>query len=556
MTRGSAPQSEGQRTPNRQTGGERAVAGLIAAGVDTAFGIPGTHNLELYRAFASEPELSHISVRHEQGAVYAADGFARVSDRVAAVLVTSGPAILNAIAGIANAYADSVAMIVIAPGPSTGSDGALCGAMHEVKNQFGALEQVIDITYRCTPDQDPAEVVLAAVSAATAGRPQPAYVEIPLDVMASYWPATPVNLAGASVPTPAEWLSEEGTKLAIDRATELLGGVRRPVLVVGGGSRRAAVDVTALAERLGAPVLATFRGKGVVADDHPLAVGCIASTRAAQELVESADALVVLGSELSDAELEGSRYHPTGPVIRVDVDSARCNRNLNADIVIVGRVETVVPILLRGLACGSPNSDGRAEQVRQDAGAELGATLAPWREFHDILAGELNVRPVIVGDSSQVTYLGTAHAWRSACPDELLMPIGFATLGYGIPAALGAKSAVGAQPVIAIIGDGAAMFSIQELASVAEHGSDIIVVVVDNGGYAEIRDRMIDEGIPPIAVNLEGTDFVGLAVAMGLKATSVDSGRQAAAAVVAAIAEGGPHLVWWREAPGSEIIEL
>jgi thiamine pyrophosphate-dependent acetolactate synthase large subunit-like protein len=486
------------------TGGAAVIDSLVAHGVTDVFGIPGTHNLELYR-YLPESGIRHVVTRHEQGAGYAADGYARVSGRPGVIITTSGPGITNAITALATAYADSVPVLAISPGPVRGTVGADIGWLHEVKNQQAALDAVCGRSIRVESADEIPDVVAAIFEGFATSRPRPVHLEIPVDVLEGPWSRRPVT--ARQLPEPIG-----PGRAKVEEIAAALDGSHHPLLIAGGGARRAAEQVRALAD-LGIRVLTTVNGKGVLDESHPSALGAGIRLPAAHSLVNDADVVVVVGSELGDSDLWGGTVAAGAPgrtVVRVDLDPAQLHKNVAADIAVVGDATVVLDELLDVLRSKGfvTRTVDPADRSAVDADAE--ADAGPWAEI-------------------------TVHYWPFSPANRLLYPTGYATLGYGLPAAIGAKVAAPERPVVAVFGDGAAMFGIQELITATELRLAIPVVIVDNGGYAEIREQMVDRGIEPQAVDLYRPDIPALAAAIGaigVVAESVnDIGRLAAEAL-------------------------
>ena len=514
------------------TGGAAVIDSLVAHGVRDVFGIPGTHNLELYR-YLPASGIRHVVTRHEQGAGYAADGYARIAGRPGVLITTSGPGITNAITALATAYADSIPVLAISPGPPRGQVRADVGWLHEVKDQQAALDAVTGRSIRVESADEIPEVLAAVFEEFASTRPRPVHLEIPVDVLEGEWlrRSTPVRARPRPV-GPGRALAEQ--------VAGLLDGARRPLLVAGGGARGAAEAVRALAD-LGVPVLTTVNGKGILDETHPAALGAGIRLPAAHRALNEADVLVVVGSELGDSDLWGGVVAPGAggarTVVRIDLAQAQMHKNVTADVAVVGDaavvLDEVVEVLRKnGFAARTVDPTDR-DAIAADAEVDAG----PWGEIQRVLRDALPADTVVAGDSSQVTYYGTVHHWPFTPANRLLYPTGYATLGYGLPAAVGAKIADPDRPVMALFGDGAAMFSIQELITATEQHLAIPVVIVDNGGYAEIREQMVDRGIEPQAVDLYRPDIPALARAIGahgVVATEVeDLGRLAAEALLA-----------------------
>ena len=522
-----------------ETGGAAVIDSLCAHGVRHVFGIPGTHNLELYR-YLPESGIKHVVTRHEQGAGYAADGYARVSGRPGVIITTSGPGITNAITALATSYADSIPILAISPGPPRGQVGADVGWLHEAKNQQAALEAVCARSIRVESACEIPEVVASIFEQFATSRPRPVHLEIPVDVLEGEWVRCDVPVRALPAPVGPGSSTIESVAAALD-------GARRPMLIAGGGARGAAEQVRALAD-YGIRVLTTVNGKGILDEHHASALGAGIRLPAAHHLVNEADVLIVVGSELGDSDLWGGVVAPgeigRRIVIRIDLDPAQMHKNVVADIAVVGDSAVVLVQLLdvmRDKGFASLDVDP-ADRQSVAAGADVDA--GPWAQIQRALAAALPSDTVVAGDSSQVTYYGTVHYWPFTPANRLLYPTGYATLGYGLPAAIGAKVADPARAVVAVIGDGAAMFSIQELITATELGLPIPIVIVDNGGYAEIREQMVARGIKTQAVDLYQPDIPALATAIGAIGVIADSAEDIARRALGALSADRPTVIY------------
>ncbi|GAA4191062.1 thiamine pyrophosphate-binding protein [Microbispora amethystogenes] len=525
----------------RRTTGTAMAEALAANGADLAFGIPGTHNLELYRGMAASG-IRHVVTRHEQGAGYAADGYARVTGRPGLVVTTSGPGLMNAMAAMGTAYADSVPLLVLSPGVPTGLERADFGWLHEMKDQRAAADAAVARSVRPGTPAQAVDAVHETFARWAAERPRPVHIEVPLDVLEAPWDGeVPGPWRAPHPPAPS--------RAAVTEALALLSRAAAPVIVAGGGALGATAPLRAVAEALGAPVVTTTAGKGVLDEDHPLAVGPFPGFAAARGLMEDADVLLVVGSELGDAELP-DRLAPRGAVIRIDLDPAQLHKNLRAALPVHADARETLTALAAGLA-GPAGTERAAEGERRAAGTRAGCLEQAaeqggrWREVQDALRAELPGDVVVVGDSSQVSYLGTAPFWPFSAPRRYLAPVGYSTLGYALPAAIGARLAEPARPVVALLGDGAFMFSAQELVTGAELGLPLPVVILDNHGFGEIRQNMLDRDIAPYAVDLARPDFAALAQAMGCHGVRVTDAAGAAKQAAAALTAARPTVIVW-----------
>jgi acetolactate synthase-1/2/3 large subunit len=336
----------------------------------------------------------------------------------------------------------------------------------------------------------------------------------------------------------------------VKQIAELLIAAANPLLVAGGGARGASEEIRALAD-LGIPVLTTVNGKGVLDETHPSSLGASIRLPAAHRALNAADLLLVVGSELGDSDLWGGVVEPGTPggraIVRIDIDPAQTHKNVRADLDVVGDASVVLGAVLERLRAGGFPARSVDPATRKAIDAEAALDAGPWTAIQNTLRDALPENTVIAGDSSQVTYYGTVHHWPFTPANRLLYPTGFATLGYGLPAAIGAKVADPSRPVVALVGDGAAMFSIQEMATAADQRLPLPIVVVDNGGYAEIRDQMRERGIEPQAVDLPHVDLPAVARAMGghgVRADDLDDlGRFAAGALEADVPTLIHHVV-------------
>ncbi len=527
-------------TQNTRNGGRAVVATLAAHGVDTIFGIPGTHNLEFYRHLP-EFGIRAVTPRHEQGAGYGADGYFLVSGKPGVVITTSGPGLTNVITAAATAYAESRPMLILSPGVPTGFERADVGMLHETKDSSGAVGHLLVSSQRTRTAEGAAQAVAEAFAMFDSARPGPVHIEVPLDVLEGAW--------NGSVPVPFAGRRPGLDDHVVARAAEAIRTAERPLVIAGGGARRAHAEVARLIEALDAPLATTANGKGIVSETHPLSLGSNVRFPSVQAESAAADVLIVLGSELADSDLWGGTIGAqrhigfrddsvSQTVIRCDIDPDQLNKNLPGDILACADTGEFLTALMSALEIGddaaasasvdgteSSGSNGSAASAKESGAARVTRIRESWATDFDFDAIGARVTRlveegagstvVISGDSSQVTYDGTVHALTASTPDQLLYMPGFATLGYGIPAALGAKVADPARPVVCILGDGAAMFSIQELMTAAELGLGIPFVVVDNGGYAEIEGQMVDRDIEPFAVRLARPDFAKLGQSMG-----------------------------------------
>ena len=522
--------------------GHAVLATVRNYGVDTVFGIPGTHNLEFYRSL---PELGfrYVTTRHEQGAGFGADGWSLQTGLPGVVITTSGPGLLNVLSAAATAFAESRPMIVLTPGPPAGQEFTDTGVLHETKDTRAAAEAVAAWARRVATGAEAVQAVHDAFELFRGGRARPVVIEVPLDVLESAHGCEPEFLEARSAPS---LLAADEAE--VRHAARDLAEARTPVILYGGGSLRAGQDVlTAFAEKLDAPVITSVNGRAAVSERHPLSVAATLRLEAAHELVNSADVLLVVGSKIGEAETWPGPLAPRGKVIRIDVLESQLQKNMACDLGIVGDAATVIGQLMEGLAPGerddAASGAARAAVTRSAVEAESRAWSPDSVAISDAIAQALPDDVILGADSSQVCYYGTANHVPLTVPNSYLYMATYATLGYGLPASIGAKIAQPGRPVVCVAGDGALMFSIQELLTAVEQELDLVVVCVDNGGYKEIEENEADVGIQPIGVRLRQPRWAALAEGFGAVGHTISAPEELGATLRSVIDEGGVHLI-------------
>jgi acetolactate synthase-1/2/3 large subunit len=514
-------------------GGLAVVRAVEASGITTAFGIPGTHNLEIYRHLPTST-LLHFTMRHEQGMGYAADGYARITGRPAVCFPTSGPGLANMAAAVATAHADSVPLLVVAPGPVLGQEGGDLGRLHEMHDQFRMMTGIVHSHARPRSPEEATQAILDAVWDMAVCRPRPAYVEIPLDVLQAPWSGQIANRP----PTRAPW-SEPTSD--IEAAAAALNAAPTIVIVLGGGARGSGELLASIAECINAPVITTVNAKGVVDESHPLSMGASLRVSESRELISGADAVLMVGTEWSDSDLWGGVEPLRGTVVRIDIDPKQLQKNVRGDITIQGDAREVLDLLAPLLSPRIANQDWSAVRqiISQRARHDGRATDWIQRVIREIVPEGL----IICGDSAQVSYFGTVHHLPMGLKDQFLYPTGFATLGYGLPAAIGAKIADPQRSVVVVVGDGGFVFTMQELLSAVSLGMPLPILVVDNGGFKQIRDEMLEREIVPTGVSLDSVDLQLFAQSAGARFALARNPVELHASIQSALAEPIPTLI-------------
>lgn len=491
---------------------------LEAYGVDTVFGIPGVHTVELYRGLAGS-SIRHITPRHEQGAGFMADGYARVSGRPGVCFIITGPGMTNIATAMAQAYGDSIPMLVISTVNSHGRMGSGEGWLHELPNQQALLNTITAFSYTVNRPEELAPALARAFAVFDSARPRPVHIELPINVMLAEADHLPVPEKMVRLQRP------DAASAQITEAAKLLDAANAPVILVGGGARHAAAEIRALAEKLDAPVAMTTNGRGILPAGHPLGVSISASFSATRQLIEAADVVLAIGTEFGPTDYdmyEDGFFTIPGKLIRVDIDPTQVMRTIAPEIGIVGDSATAASQLAEAVTTAKHDGAARAAAARKDPRGDL---TAPMRgdiylleTIRDRLSGA-----IFVGDSTQLVYAGNLGYTAAAPGTYFNSATGYGTLGYGLPAAIGAKAAAPDRPVIALAGDGGVQFSIAELACAKEAKLPVVLLLLNNFGYGEIKSYMISKNIPPLGVDLYTPDFITLGEAYGWETATARS---------------------------------
>jgi len=525
---------------------------LETYGVNTVFGIPGVHTVELYRGLAGST-IRHITPRHEQGAGFMADGYARVTGRPGVCFIITGPGMTNIVTAMGQAYGDSIPMLVISTVNSHGRMGSGEGWLHELPNQQALVSQVSAFSHTVNRPEELAPTLARAFSVFDSARPRPVHIELPINVMladASHLtvPESPMRLA------PPEPGYEE-----IIWAADLLNAATSPVILAGGGAKWSAQEITALAECLDAPVVMTTNGRGILPPGHPLAVSISASFRASRELIAGADVVLALGTEFGPTDYdmyEDGFFEIPGRLIRVEIDPMQMARGALPEIGIVGDAQSAAGDLVELVEERTRGGAARAAKAREEGSK---------RDLSDQMRGDLHILDMVrdtlpgvifAGDSTQLVYAGNL-GFESAAPAQYFnSATGYGTLGYGLPAGIGAKAGNPDAPVVVLAGDGGVQFSISELASAKDAKLPVILMLHDNKGYGEIKSYMVSQNIPPLGVDLYTPDFVAIGKAYGWHAERVTDLDGLKAALVAGAASDEPVMIVFGDEVRDEAVKV
>ena len=517
----------------------RYVVELLAAnGIDTVFGIPGVHNLELYRGLAAS-DIRHVLVRHEQGAGFAADGYARLTGRPAAAFTISGPGLTNILTAAAQAYSDSIPLLVVATTPVRASLGKQWGVLHELPDQAALAAGVFGVARSAANAEDVRDHLRVCLASLCTGRPRPAYLEIPLDVLSETTDLAAERFAQRPAPLP------QAPPGVIGTAARWLADAARPVIIAGGGARESGADLRALVERLGCPLVTTAAGKGLLPHAHPANLGTSLHHAGVQKLVSEADVVLAVGTELSETDFYYAlKLDLTGRLIRIDIDPHKLCDHYAAALPIWADAGSTLAALLEALPVRAreDSAAGRVASLHAEIDGALDAKARGWQRALEAIRAALPAETAVFTDMTQIAYFGN-YAFPVDAPRRWFHPSGYGTLGFALPAAIGAKISSPGRAVAALAGDFGVQFTLGELMTAVEANLSLPVIVWNNSALGQIRDDMIDAGIPPTDVVARNPDFVALARACGAGAVRARDAAHLTQAVRGALDAAGPTLI-------------
>jgi thiamine pyrophosphate-dependent acetolactate synthase large subunit-like protein len=524
-----------------RTGGEWIVDALRAEGVRHVFGIPGVHNLAIYDALIRQSEITHVLARHEAGAAFMADGYARASGAPGVVVVTTGPGATNALTPLVESYAGSIPVVVVMSDVASPLVGRDIGALHEVVNQIECFKPVTRWAEAVTEAAAVPAAVHGAFDLLRTGRPGPMAISVPNDFLTARFDAAPRSGGhGRRPPCHVE---------AIGEAAGLLSGASRPLLIAGGGviAAEASAELARLARRLGAPVITTVMGRGALSERDPLWHGVLPNSRATEAVIQAADVILAVGCRFAHRSTQGLllnlSFAPSQTLIHLDLDPTVIGRLFKPQVAIVGDAKDGLTRLLEGLGPGSARTswDHRwRESLRPAASARYTHEVA---HLIATLRTALPDDAIVVNDQTGINYW---MEWRFPVlmPRTFLYPVGSATLGYGVPAAIGAKIARPDRPVVAVVGDGGFMYSVNELATAVKYRLPVVFLVMNDDRYGAIKwlQQTIFDGRWGEA-DLTNPDFPALARAFGARGEGVADIGALGGALTTALAADGPTVL-------------
>ncbi|MET7367887.1 thiamine pyrophosphate-binding protein [Streptomyces sp. NPDC005566] len=524
--------------PAGRNGGDLVVETLQGLGATTVFGLPGQHALGMFDALRRS-SLAYIGLRVENNAGFAADAYGRITGEVAPLLLSTGPGALTSLAALQEAAAASAPVLAISSQiPTAGLGGGRHGYLHELRDQKASFRDIVKSVHTVrTASQIPSAIAAAWESALTAPH-GPVWVEIPQDVLLA---ETVLPVVSALDATPRELYPRPELTVA---AAHLLSNAERPAIIAGGGVVRsdATGKLRALAEKINAPVVTTFGGKGAFPWEHPLSLRSWLEDRHTTDFLESADVLLVVGSGLGELSSNYHTFAPRGRVIQIEADAGKLESNHPA-LGIHSDAREALDDLLDAVETRED------ETAPERVAAVLGAV-------HDRIAAQdltleqqvlASVREALPDTSPSFWDMTILAYWAWSAfdarhPNTMHSAQGAGGLGYGFPAAIGAAAADRSKPVLAVSGDGGAMYSIAELATARQYDLPVTWLIVDDGGYGILREYMTGAFGEATATELTRPDFVALAESFGVPAV-LTTPESLAADLGKALASPGPSVV-------------
>ncbi len=504
-------------------------------GVDVIFGIPGVHNQEMYRGI-EEAGITHVLARHEQGAGFMADGYARATGKPGVAYVITGPGVCNIMTPMGQAYSDSVPMLVISS--CLDETAARRGQLHQMKDQRAAAETVCDWSEEARTAEAAYALVDRALMEFATKRARPKHIQVPIAVLEAQ-----AAQAGKAIRYPP---NQRDAAPNVQAAVELLQSAKRPMIIAGGGAVWAGQQVSDMAEALCAASFTTYAGRGILYPGlSPLNFGSYLARASSAEVLRQADVLLVVGSELAEVDIWRDELGFTGRMIRIDIDPEVLAAVPRADVTLLGDARPVLEAIYAQMTF-SHSSDWSETEVtaaRTKWRTEVEAEYPGIPKICDALRACLPEQTMIYSDMTQFAYCAK-EVWDMDRPGHWHHPYGFGTLGYALPAAIGGAVGRKGLPTMAIMGDYGFHYTMQELGVAVELGLPVPIILWDNGKLGAIEASMVSAQIAPNAVIARNPDFVKLAEAFGAHAVAPETMAQMQDAVRSAFDADGPTLIY------------
>ncbi|GAA6161092.1 5-guanidino-2-oxopentanoate decarboxylase [Ruegeria sp. HU-ET01832] len=501
-------------------------------GVDVIFGIPGVHNQEMYRGI-EEAGITHVLARHEQGAGFMADGYARATGKPGVAYVITGPGLCNIMTPMGQGYSDSVPMLVLSS--CLDETEASKGQLHQMKDQRGAADTVADWSVQANSAQAAYGLVERAFEEFELSRPRPKHIQVPIKKLeAEADPAPFPNQPG---------LRTKAAPPDVASVMSLLNIARRPLFILGGGTRSNLWRQ--ILTQLGAACFTTYAGRGMAGLNYALDFGAYLPRPSSAEVIASADLVVVVGSELGEVDLWRDDLGHSGNLVRVDLDPAVLSDRHRAAVKLQVDGESFAHALWAAIDHVKPATGWTEDEVAQARAKwriEVDAERPGIVPVLDALREAMPAETMIYSDMTQLAYVGK-EVWDMTFPYHWHHPTGFGTLGYALPAGIGGAVARRGEPTAVLAGDYGFHYTMMELGVAVELGLSLPIILWDNGKLREIEDSMVRSQIAPNAVVARNPDFCKLAEAFGARSAEPVSLEDMQAAVRAAFDAQGPTLI-------------
>lgn len=533
-------------------GGEAIIKSLQDHGVDIVFGYPGGVLLPLYDVIY-DSDLKHILVRHEQCAAHAADGYARASGKVGVCIGTSGPGATNLVTGIATAYMDSSPILAIAGQVATSLIGN--DAFQEV-DTLGLTMPITKHNFQAMKADEIPGIIKSSFYIASSGRPGPVAIDLPKDVQEEEFEFS----REFKIELPGYKPTKKGHPLQVKKASNLILSSKKPVILAGGGVilSDSSEELLKLSKIINAPVTTSLMGKSSFPEDNPLSLGMLGmhGRKVANMVVDECDCLIVIGCRFSDRTTgDVEKFAPNAKIIHVDVDPAEIGKNIDIDVPIVGDAKIVMSDLIKTISKLKNKEDKKGSTHKwTDYVSDFKINCIPRLSFEDVplkpqqvikeIRDTINYDAIVTTDVGQ-NQMWMAHYFNSKIPRTFLSSGGLGTMGFGFPAAMGAKVALPESDVVAVCGDGGFLMVCQDLATIKEYDIPVVVCVLNNrylGMVAQWQKLFYDERMSHTHLG-EVPDFVKLAEAFGVQAERVERPGEMKETLKNALNSGEPTLI-------------
>ena len=523
----------------KRSGAHILVESLVNEGLVNIFGIPGVDTLSVYDAFLDHPSINAINVRHEQSAVFMADGYYRASGNIGVALTSGGPGALNTLTAMGTAHNDSSAILHLLNDNPAHVRAKGRGYFHDVRDQYGIFRPVIDFGYQATMPHEIPDSIRTAATALKSRRPKPAMVEIGGDAFKIH--------SDISIGEKSSSHRREATDEELNQIVDALYQSKKPMIWSGGGVVHAdcSAELIKFAETLNAPVITSQTGKGSIPFDHPLHVGNWSNEKPVREFIDDTDLVIILGSRLSYFPTGGWTLKFPGKVIQIDIDPAELGRNHPVNLGVVsdlgnalGRINTIIDS--KKIEFNTAERKPEIKTLLDNIHTALGKPIEV--EVLDQLRSALPPETIVFNDPTTIVFWMRSY-WKTYLPRTWFVPSGFGTLGFALPSAIGAKVARPDVPVVAMHGDAGVMFTIQDLMTAVEHQISVILFVFNDQGYGVERRHQDHLYGRRSGVDIKSPDFVGLAKSFGANAIRVDDLSKVGEAASKALNNVGPTLI-------------